>query len=182
MPKTISDEEYNHLVGRKQVADFVEPIYNSKELGSEARALLKKAYPNLQIEGFDLKQEFKNEIDQIRNEVKETERQRQDREESERFKQLRSKVQDQYKFTEEGMKKLEDLMVERNIGDYEAGALLLASKEPKASDSSIGPSRFWNYEKHDSFSEISKDPEKWGFNQLVQAAERDSQRARNQGF
>ncbi|HEX8837703.1 MAG TPA: hypothetical protein VF748_12255 [Candidatus Acidoferrum sp.] len=181
MPQ-ISDDEYNHLMGRKKVADFVEPIYNSKELGNEARALIKKAYPNLQIEGFDLKQELQNEIASVRNEFQETERKRKDTEETEKFQKTRKKVQDDYRFTEEGMKKLEDLMVERNIGDYEAGALLMASKEPKTSEPTAGSQRFWNYQKQDSFEEISKDPEKWGFNQLVDAANRDAQRARNQGF
>lgn len=182
MPRTITDEEYNHLVGRKKVADFVEPIYNSKELGSEARALIKKAYPNLQIEGYDLKQELQGEIAQVRNEIQETERQRKDREEGEKFQQVRKSTQDKYRFTDDAMKRLEDLMIERNIGDYEAGALLMVSKEPRASEPTPGSQRFWNHEKQDSFAEISKDPEKWGFNQLVQAAERDSQRARSQGF
>ena len=187
MPRTISDEEYNHLIGRKTVADFVEPIYNSKELGNEARSLIKKAYPNLQIEGFDLKQELKNEIAQVRNEFQETERQRKDREEAEKFQKIRKKTQDQYKFTDEGMSKLEKLMIERNIGDYEAGALLMTSTEPRAvepdSGSFIGGrGRFWNHDKHKDFAEISKDPERWGFNQLVEAAQRDAQRARNQDF
>lgn len=182
MPRTISDEEYNHLVGRKSVADFVEPIYNSRELGAEARALIKKAYPNLAIEGYDLKQELKGEIDGVRREFQETERQRNEREDREKFQQLRKKTQDEFKFTEEGMKKLEDLMVERNIGDYRAGALLMASEQPRASDPTPGSQRFWNHEKSSSFQEISKDPEKWGFNQLLEAAERDTQRARNQGF
>lgn len=181
MPRTISDEEYAHLVGRKTVADFVEPIYNSKELGAEARALIKKAYPNLQIEGFDLKQELKGEIDQVRHEIHETERQRKDREDSERFQQVRKKIQEQYKFTDDAMKRLEDMMVERNIGDYEAAATYMASKEPRAVESH-GSQHFWNHEKQDSFAEISKDPEKWGFKELMGAAERDSQRARNQGF
>lgn len=179
----ISDDEYNHLIGRKKVADFVEPIYNSKELGNDARALIKKAYPNLQIEGFDLKQELQNEIAQVRNEFQQTERQRKDAEDSDNFKKTRKKVQDNYKFTDEGMKKLEDLMVERNIGDYEAGALLMASKEPRSSEPTTGTgSRYWNYQKQDNFEEISKDPEKWGFKQLVEAADRDAQRAKNQGF
>lgn len=183
MPRTISDEEYNHLVGRKTVADFVEPIYNSKELGAEARALIKKAYPNLQIEGFDLKQELKSEIAQVRQEFHETERQRKDREETEKFQQTRKQTQDRYRFTDDAMKRLEDLMVERNIGDYEAGALLMAAKEPRAADPHAGPAQhYWNHEKQDGFAEISKDPEKWGMRELLQAAERDSQRARNQGF
>ena len=86
------------------------------------------------------------------------------------------------------MDKLEKLMIERNIGDYEAGALLMASKEPKVVEPDSGSyvghrgGRFWNYDKHNDFAEISKDPEKWGFNQLVEAAQRDAQRERNQAF
>ena len=185
---TISDQEYAHLRGRKQVADFVEPIYNSAELGPEARALIKKAYPNLQIEGFDLKNELKQEIAQVRNEFQEETRKRADAEDTEKFNKIRQRVQDDYKFTNEGMDKLEKLMIERNIGDYEAGALLMASKEPKAVESDSGSfvgsrgGRFWNYDKHNNFAEISKDPEKWGFNQLVEAAQRDAQRERNQAF
>lgn len=182
MPRTISDEEYNHLVGRKTVADFVEPIYNSKELGPEARALIKKAYPNLQIEGYDIKQELKGETQELKKEIDQVRKEIKDREDSEKFQQVRKRTQDEFKFTDEGMKKLEDLMIERNIGDYRAGALLMASENPRASDPTPGSQRFWNYEKQDSFAEISKDPEKWGFNQLLGAAERDSQRARNQGF
>jgi hypothetical protein len=178
MPRQISDEEYAHLMARKQVADFVEPIYNSPQLGPEARALIKKAYPNLQIEGYDLKQELKGEIEQVRQERIDAEKKRSDAEEAEKFKSLRGKVKDQYKFTDEGMKQLEDLMIERNIGDYEAGALLMASKNPKTAEPTPGSGRYWNHEKQDNFAEISKDPEKWGFNQLLQAAERDAARAR----
>lgn len=182
MPRTISDEEYAHLVGRKTIADFVEPIYNSPELGPQAKALIKKAYPNLQIEGYDLKEELKGEIAQVRNELKETERQRQDREDAEKFQRTRKATQEQYKLTDEGMKKLEDLMVERNIGDYDAAATYMISKEPRASEPTGGSQHFWNHEKQDKFSEISKDPEKWGFNELVGAARRDEQRAKSQGF
>ena len=174
----ISDEELAHYKGRKQVADFVEPIYNSPQLGAEARALLKKAYPNLQIEGYDLKQELQGEIDQLRQERIDAERKRAEAEETEKFKVRRKQVQDQYKFTDEGMNDLEKLMVERNIGDYEAGALLKASKEPRASDPTPGSQRYWNHEKQDGFADISKDPEKWGFQQLLGAAERDAARAR----
>jgi hypothetical protein len=178
MPRTVSDEEYAHLMSRKQVADFVEPIYNSNQFGAEARALIKKAYPNLQIEGYDLKQELKQEINQVRQERIDAEKKRTDAEDAERFKSLRGKVKDQYKFTDEGMKQLEDLMIERNIGDYEAGALLMASKNPKTAEPTPGARHYWEHEKSDGFAEISKDPEKWGFNQLLQAAERDAARAR----
>ena len=181
MPRTISDEEYNHLIGRKTVADFVEPIYNSRELGPDARALIKRAYPNLQIEGYDLKQELKADIERERNERLDNDRRRADAEETEKFKKLRQKVKDDYRFTDEGMEKLEKLMVDRNIGDYEAGAVYMASKEPKPSDSTPAQ-RYWNHEKQDGFAEISKDPEKWGYEQILGAAHRDAARMRNQGF
>ena len=183
MPRTITDEEYAHLMGRKQVADFVEPIYASPQFGREARALIKKAYPNLQIEGYDLEQKIEARFDQEKQEREEIERKKTEADEAEKFKSLRKRTQDHYKFTDDAMKRLEDLMVERNIGDYEAGALLMAAKEPKTSDPTPGGARhFWNHEKRDGFAEISKDPEKWGFNQLLQAAERDAQRDRNQEF
>ena len=178
----ISDQEYARLKGREQVADFVEPIYNSKELGSEARALIKKAYPNLQIEGYDLKQELQGQIAQVRNEIQETERARKDGEEREKFNRVRQETKDKHKFTDDAMDRLEKLMIERNIGDYEAGALLLATKEPKPMESTHGTSRFWEHEKQDGFAEISKDPEKWGYNQILGAARRDFERARSQGF
>jgi hypothetical protein len=183
MPRTISDEEYAHLMGRKQVADFVEPIYNDPRFGKDARALIKKAYPNLQIEGYDLEQKIEARFDEEKRERQDTERRKTEAEEAEKFKNLRKKTQDRYKFTDDAMKRLEDMMVERNIGDYEAGALLMASKEPRTSEPTPGGSKhFWNHEKRDGFAEISKDPEKWGFNELVQAAERDAARERNEEF
>jgi hypothetical protein len=165
-------------MGRKQVADFTEAIYNDPMLASEAKALIKKKYPNLQIEGYDLRQELRAEIDSVRQERVDAEKRRADAEETEKFKSLRGKVKDQYKFTDEGMKQLEDLMIERNIGDYEAGALLMASKNPRSADPTPGARHHWDYEKQDGFADISKDPEKWGFNQLLHAAERDAARAK----
>lgn len=178
----VSDQDYQRSQSDRQIVQMIEPIYNSKELGADARALLKKAYPNMQIEGYDLKQELRSEIDKVRNEFQQTEQQRKEAEEREKFQQIRRKTQEENRFTDDAMQRLEKLMVERNIGDYEAGALLLAAKEPKPVESHIGPSRYWDHEKQDSFAEISKDPEKWGFNQILGAAQRDAQRARNQGF
>ena len=185
MPHTVSDEEWNHLQARKQVADFVEPIYNDPRFGKEARSLIKKAYPNLQMEGYDLEQRMDEKIDAIRKErddEKEYDRKRAQDAQDEQYKQERKAVQDRYGFTEDAMTRMEDMMVKRNIGNYEDAATLFAAKEPRPSEPTPGASRYWNHEKQDGFAEISKDPEKWGFETLVAAARRDEERARSRQF
>lgn len=185
MPHTISDDEYNHLVQRKNVADFVEPIYNDPRFGKEARALIKRAYPNLQMEGYDLEQRIEQRFDEekkAREEEKAETRRKADADEDEKYKKIRKKTQDDYGFTDDAMSRLEKMMVDRNIGDYEAGAMLMASKEPRASEPSAGASKYWDFEKTDKFAEISKDPEKWGFNELLGAARRDEERAKTRQF
>ena len=183
MPRTVSDADWNTLISKKAIADFIEPIYNDPKWGKEARALIKKAYPNVQIEGYDLEQKFSGELQELRNELAEKEKKKSESEEESKILAQRKRVQDEYKFTDDGMKDLEGFMREKNVGDYEVAAGYKAAKTPRASDPTSGSSRrLWEHAKSDSFSEISKDPEKWGFNQLVEAAERDAARARNQEF
>ena len=99
MPRTISDEEYNQLVRESNVGKMVEPIYNSPHLGNEARALLKKAYPDLQMEGYDLEQKFNAQIANLRKErddERAAERKKADDAQNEDWKTKRKATQDQY--------------------------------------------------------------------------------------
>jgi hypothetical protein len=177
MPRTLSDEEWNFLQGRRQVADFVESIYQDPQLNQEAKALIKKKYPNLKIDDYDLRQEINDRFEKDKQEREEEKRVAKEKEEEDRFKKLRSKTQEDYGFTDEAMGKLEQLMIERNIGDYEAAAMLMASKEPRASDATFDQSH-WHHEKSDGFAEIAKDPEAWGRNELMRAIRRDEERDR----
>ena len=179
MPRQISDEEYSRLLGRAQIADLVEPIYNDPQLSREAKALIKKKYPNLQIPDYDIR----NEIDRRFEEEKKA---REDQEAALKQKRLndeivstRKRVQQDYGFTDDAMKRLEDLMIDRNIGDYEAGAMLLASKEPKASEPTHDTYR-WNHDRQEGFKEIAADPEGWARNQILTAVRADEQRQRGQ--
>jgi len=56
MPKEVSDEEYAYLMGRKQVADFIEPIYNDPVLSKDAKRLIKKKYPNVKIPDLEIEE------------------------------------------------------------------------------------------------------------------------------
>ena len=95
--------------------------------------------------------------------------------------QQRADVQKRRGYTDDAMQRLDDMMKEREIYDYEAGDLLFAAKNPKPSDGSTdyGSSHFWEHEKQPAFKEIAADPEKWGFNEIVRAARADQEQQRN---
>jgi hypothetical protein len=181
MPRTISDEDYNHLVGRKQVADFVETIYNDPALTKEAKALIKKKYPEMSIPDYDIEQR----VDQrFAAEKKE----RDDRESAEReanakknFEDTRKRTQAEYGFTDQAMEDLEKFMVERNIGDYEVAASYQASKNPKPSDATFNDGR-WNHDKAPGFTEIAKDPEGWARSEILKSLYNDEERRKQQRF
>lgn len=179
MARQLSDEEFNFLQGRRQVADFVESIYNDPQLTREAKALIKKKYPNLQIPDYDIEQRVDARFQQEKREREEQqERVRKEREEK-AFQERRSSTQKQYGFTDDAMKRLEQMMVDRNIGDYEVAAEYMASKEPKASAANDYDSTRWHHEKSDGFAEISKDPEAWARTELMGAMRRDQEKMRN---
>lgn len=182
MPRTIEDEEYNFLQGRKQVADFVESIYNDPHLNKEAKALVKRKYPNLQIPDYDLETKIEGRFaaeKKARDDAEAaTKQQKLDKE----IADQRKRVQDEYGLTDDGMKKLEDLMVARNIGDYEAAAIYLASKEPKTSEPDYN-SGYWNHGqqfKTDGFKDIVADPEGWARKEIMKAVHADERAAKGQ--
>jgi hypothetical protein len=177
MPRSISDEEYNFLQGRRQVADFVESIYNDPQLTREAKMLIKKKYPNLPIPDLDLEAKVDARLDAEKKERDDADSARRKAAEDEYYSRLRAKTQADYGFTDEAMTRLEKVMVERNIGDYEAAAMLMASREPKTSEPTFD-SQHWQHEKQDGFADIAKDPEAWGRNEILKAMKLDEQRNR----
>lgn len=178
MPRQIADEEYAFLQGRKQVADFVESIWNDPALAKEAKALVKKKYPQLQIPDYDIETRVEQRLDKDKQDREERERKAREDEEDRRQKDARASTQKQYGFTDEAMGQLEQMMIERNIGDYEAGAMLMASRQPKASEPTFD-SQYWNHDKQDGFAEIAKDPEAWGRGQIMNAIRADEERTKN---
>jgi tRNA U34 5-methylaminomethyl-2-thiouridine-forming methyltransferase MnmC len=179
MPRQLTDEEFNFLQARRQVADFVESIYNDPQLNREAKALIKKKYPNLQIPDYDIESKLESRLNKEKEE-REAERERQRRaDEDAKFAKMRKQTQDKHGFTDDAMARLEQLMIDRNIGDYEAGAMLLASKEPKPMDAGGQHDGFWHVDKQKGFEEIAKDPEAWGRAEIMRAIHTDQERERN---
>ena len=127
-PRQVTDEEYNFLQGRRQVADFVESIYNDPQLTREAKALIKKKYPNLQIADYDIEQKVEARFAKDAEERRTKEDNERKAREDTAFKEKRGDTQKRYGFTDDAMKRLETMMVERNIGDYEVAAEYMASR------------------------------------------------------
>ena len=176
MPRQVSDEEYNFLQQRRNVADFVESIYNDPTLAKDAKALIKRKYPNLPIPDYDIENRVNQTLAADRDaRQKEEDKKRQD-EEDERFKRIRQKTKDDYGFTDDAMDRLEKMMVEKNIGDYEVAASYMASKEPKPVEATARS--HWNHEKQDGFKEIAKYPEGWARDQIMGAIQADERAAR----
>jgi hypothetical protein len=182
MPRTVPDEEYQFLQGRRQIADFVESIYNDPTLNKEAKALIKKKYPQMQIPDYDIEQRVEQRLADDRKEREDRERTQREQTEQQKFSNMRKETQDRYGFTEKAMEELEQLMLERNIGDYEVAASYKASKEPRPSDATAFNDGRWNHDKAPGFQEIAKDPEGWGRSEILKALYADQERAKQQRF
>src|SRR5262245_48462368 len=182
--REIEEAEYQRLKAREQVADFVEPIYNNPKLSKQAKRLIKEQYPDIEIADLDIEDRLNARLDDEKKEREDADKARSDAERDKNFKEMRSKTQKDYGFTDEGMADLERFMLERNIGDYEVAASYRASKEPKPSEANAddGRDHFWNHAQQDGFAEISADPEKWARKEILGAIKRDQAKARDSGF
>jgi hypothetical protein len=172
MPREVSDEEYNFLQGRRQVADFVESIYNDPALSKEAKALIKKKYPQIQIPDYDIEERINQRFSDDRKEREEEKRKVKEDEDNKKFTETRSRVQKEYGFTDEAMKDLEKFMAERNVLDYEVAAEYHVAKNPKQSEADTSDG-LWHHQQQENFAEISKDPEGWARKEILGAIRKD---------
>lgn len=177
MPRNISDEEYQYLQGRRQVADFVESIYNNPKYTKQAKRLIKEAYPNMSIPDLDIEDRVEARFAEEQKRRDEEEATKRQQDEQTHWQSKRAATQKQYGFTDEAMEDLEKMMVDRNIGDYEVAASYKAARDPKPTDRDFNAGR-WDYEKAAGFQEIAKDPEGWGRNEILRAIYADQERER----
>jgi transketolase len=186
MPVTLTDEQIADLRQRlgqaetnRQIAEAAAQVWNHPEKGNEAKALWKSVFPDSAIPEFDLEQRVNQRFEQEKRDRDEREKRDRDREQDDRLAAARKKTQDDFGFTDDAMGRLEKLMVDRNIGDYEVAASYMASKEPKVTDGDAGYSDgFWNHQAVEGFEEISKDPEAWGRREILKTLRETDQRNR----
>jgi len=177
MPE-ISQEEYNRLLGKEQIADFSEGIYNDPKFSNQLKAIIKEKYPHMQIADYDMEQRLNKRLDDEKRSRDEAEKAAKDAADRERFQQTRARVQKEYGFTDDGMKDLEKFMVEKNVGDYEVAAEYHAVKHPKQSEANQSDG-LWHHQQQADFAEISKDPEGWARKEILGALRRDEEAARS---
>jgi hypothetical protein len=179
VPRNISDQEYEYLQGRRQVADFVESIYNDPALSKDAKRLIKRKYPQMQIPDLDIEDRIEARFQEEKKLRDETEAKARETADREAWQAKRGKTQQEYGLTDEGMVDLEKFMVERNIGDYDVAASYRHQREPKVSSDNGGfGNGLWEHEKQAGFQDIAKDPEGWGRNEIMKAIRADQERER----
>lgn len=185
MPVTLTDEQAAEVRKQlqaaernRQIAEMVNGIYNDPSLGVEARNLIKKKYPNLQMPDHDLRTEFNARLDADKQAREAAEKAQREKEQDDRRTSARKAAQEKYNFTDDGMKQVEDVMVERNIGDYDVAAHYVAAQRPQPSDDENYNPGFWNHGRSEEEKKIAQDPEAWARSEILKAA-RAEQRAFN---
>ena len=98
------------------------------------------------------------------------------RAEDETWKAARSKAQKEYGLTDEGMTDLDKWMLDNRVGDYDVAASYRASKNPRPVEAY--QDQYWKHEKQPGWTEIAKDPEGWGRNEILNAIYRGQDQMR----
>lgn len=181
MPRTISDAEVAQIEQERNLLKFIRSVWDDPELNPEAKALVKRKYPNIQIPDLDIRNEVRGMIESDRAERQRIEDEKRQQEEDRKFDEARSSAQKKYGLTEDGMKDLEDFMVKNNVGSYDVAAGYRVAQNPKPSEATFDDQR-WNHSKKEGFAEIAKDPEAWGRGEIMRAIARDTEREKQQRF
>lgn len=185
MPLTLTDEQVAQLRAEreqaardKQLRESVDAIWNDPELGDRAKELFKKKFPDVKIDDYDLKQQIFSRLDAEKEAAEKARREALEAESVARLQSQKSRVQQEYGFTDDAMERMEKEMNERRVYDYEAMAPYFASKEPKPIESYQTSNR-WNHDRQEKFKEIVADPEDYAFNEIVTTLREQERRARS---
>lgn len=178
MPREISDEEYNFLQSRRVTADFVESIYNNPKLNGKAKALIKEAYPQLEIppDSQDVRREIDARFAAEAHARQQAETQAREKAEDEAWKTARAKAQKDSGLTDEGMNDIDKWMLENRVGNYEVALRERAHRMPRPVEAY--QDQYWRHEQTPGWNEIAKDPEKWANKEILEAIYRGQDQLR----
>lgn len=179
--RTISEEEFNFLQQKRVTADFVESIYNNPKLTGKAKALIKEAYPDLDIPltAADVDRKIADQHTTQERQRQEAEARDKQKAEDEAWKTARAKAQKEYGLTDEGMTDLDKWMLDNKVGDYDVAASYRASKMPRPVEAY--QDQFWSHDKAPGFKEIADDPEGWARKEILGTLYRSQDQMRRGG-
>jgi len=186
MPVTLTDEQVADFRQRmaeaetnRQIAEAAAKIWNSPERGDRAKALWKEEFPDADLGSYDVEARVKAELDRRDKVHADADKARREREQDESMAAQRKAIQERYSATDDAMTRLEKMMVEKNVGDYEIAAEHMFSREPRVSDggNEYDPG-FWNHQQREGFEEISRDPEGWGRREILKTLRQEERRNR----
>ena len=170
-------EEHAYMQHKRQTADFAESVYNDPSTNKDLKALIKKKYPSLPIPDYDLEQQMDKRFAERDKKEEDAAEARRKEADDRHFKEERERTQKQYGLTDDAMERMEKMMIEKNVGDYDVAASYFAAREPKSSEAAWDSTR-WHHEKAKGFEEIAKDPEAWGRNEIMRAINQDEHKKR----
>lgn len=169
--------EYERLLGSDQIAEIGKGILNDPNYSDEFKSLLKRKHPQLQIPDWEIKQNVNQQIADLKKQLEDEKKAAANAKENDKWNSAKAKVQQEYGYTEEGIKDLEKFMIENEIGSYASAAEFHAMKNPKQSEAQHSDG-FWHHEKEPGYEELSKDPENYAYNQFLTAIRADQARER----
>ena len=179
MPVTLNDDQVGELRRQleqgqvdKRDADIARAVLSDPELSDAAKALLKRKFPNAQMEGYDIRQEMNDRFQKDREERAAEKKAAADKALDEKITKARKDLRENRNMTDDGIERLEAFMVERGIQDHEDAADLWLVRNPRPVEETAS-SHFWQHDKSDGFKEIAEDPEKYAYNEIFRAVKND---------
>ena len=174
MPQTLTDEQIAYLRNRETVANFADSLYNDPTISNELKLLIKRKHPELSIPDFDIESRITERLESEKKERQDAESKQRDEREQKEWAEKRAAVKDRHKFTDDAMDRLETMMKERHIYNYEDAADLMIAREPRTSSPTQElDDRMWHHNRNEQFKEIAKDPQSWARSELMAAMARD---------
>ena len=179
MPRQIDDNEYQRLTSKGAVADFIQSIWDDPATGKDARRLVKRKYPNLQIPDLDIEDGVRRELDARDKKKADEDKAVKEKTDKERWASEKAAAQKKYGITDETMTEVEKFMVEKGVADYETAVGYHVARNPKPSDPTAPfNDGHWNHGRSEEFKTIAADPEGFARREIMKAIEADTQRAR----
>lgn len=150
MPKVEIDEA--ELASLRNIREFTNTAFSNPKTREKMLRVQKDLNPEASVPEIDAADRVMGAVDKVMERVEAMSKRMDDREKNERETEATGRATRRLQegqellarngYNAEGVKKIEDLMVERGISDYEAGLVLFEKKNPKPAPSEYSSGRW----------------------------------------